>query len=193
MSSSFAGPASIHTGRLGQFTRHWRLAWPRHLQRFRRSAHLTPSKIWVASAAICVFGMSPTLPTGNPVEQWALVETATVPLLKSRAALRVELANQEPEVRGLAKDDPVCRLLMTMPGIGAVLALTFKSAVDDPGRFRSSKHVDPWVGPTPSRHQSEERDVIGGITKAGDLNLRRALCQAATVMLHRAGRGNSDQ
>lgn len=114
-----------------------------------------------------------------------MLVAATTPMLKCRAALRVELANLEREVRGLAKDDPVCRLLMTMPGIGAVVALTFKSAVDNPSRFSSSKRVGPWVGLTPSRHQSGERDVIGGITKAGDVNLRRALCQAATVMLHR--------
>ena len=72
-----------------------------------------------------------------------------------------------------------------MPGIGAVVALTYRSAVDDPARFTSSKKVGPWVGLTPSRNQSGERDVSGGITKAGDVNLRRALCQAATVMMHR--------
>ena len=52
----------------------------------------------------------------------------------------------------------------------------------------SSKNLGPWVGPTPSRNQSGERDVSGGMTKAGDVNLRRALCQAATVMMNR-GRG----
>lgn len=72
-----------------------------------------------------------------------------------------------------------------MPGIGAVVALTYRSAVDDRGRFTSSKKVGAWVGLTPSRNQSSERDVSGGITKAGDVNLRRALCQAATVMMHR--------
>jgi transposase len=74
---------------------------------------------------------------------------------------------------------------MSMPGVGAVVALTYRSAVDDPSRFTSSKKVGPWVGMTPSRNQSGERDVSGGITKAGDINLRRALCQAATVMMHR--------
>jgi transposase len=73
---------------------------------------------------------------------------------------------------------------MSMPGIGAVVPLTFQSAVDDPARFASSKKVGPWVGLTPSRNQSGERHVSGGITKAGDVNLRRALCQAATVMMH---------
>ncbi len=87
-------------------------------------------------------------------------------------------------VRQLSQEDPVCRRLMSMPGIGAVVALTYRSAVDDPARFTSSKKVGPWVGLTPSRNQSGERDVSGGITKAGDVNLRRALCQAATVMMH---------
>nr|WP_252731556.1 transposase [Lentibacter algarum] len=47
-------------------------------------------------------------------------------------------------------------------------------AVDDPVLFRSSKRIGSWIGLTPSRNQSGERDVSGGITKAGDVNLRRA-------------------
>ncbi len=114
-----------------------------------------------------------------------MLETATAPMLRARACLRQELAGLEKQVRQLAQDDPVCRRLMSMPGIGAVVALTYRSAVDDPARFTSSKKVGPWVGLTPSRNQSGERDVSGGITKAGDVNLRRALCQAATVMMNR--------
>ncbi len=120
------------------------------------------------------------LACGNP-----MLEAATAPMLRARASLRSELAGLERRVRQLAQDDPVCRRLMTMPGIGAVVALTFRSAVDDPARFTSSKKVGPWVGLTPSRNQSGERDVSGGITRAGDANLRRALCQAATVMMNR--------
>lgn len=120
------------------------------------------------------------LAAGNP-----MLEAATEPMLRARASLRQELAGLERRVRQLAQEDSVCHRLMTMPGIGAVVALTFRSAVDDPARFTSSKKVGPWVGLTPSRNQSGERDVSGGITKAGDVNLRRALCQAATVMMNR--------
>lgn len=115
----------------------------------------------------------------------SMLETATAPMLRARASLRQELAGLEKQVRQLAQDDPVCHRLMTMPGVGAVVALTFRSAVDDPARFSSSKKVGPWAGLTPSRTQSGERDVSGGITKAGDAKLRRALCQAATVMMNR--------
>ena len=76
---------------------------------------------------------------------------------------------------------------MTMPGVGHVIALTFMSAIDDPERFRRSKDVGPWVGLTPGRDQSGERDIVGGITKAGDAGLRAALYQAATVMLNHGG------
>ena len=115
----------------------------------------------------------------------AMLEAAAEPILSARAALRRELAGLEKLVRNLAVDDPVSRLLMTMPGVGPVVALTFKSAIDDPGRFRRSKDVGPWVGLTPGRNQSGERDIVGQITRAGDAGLRTSLYQAATVMLNR--------
>lgn len=124
------------------------------------------------------------LTDGNP-----MLETATVPILRVRAALRSELEKLEKLIRDYAQSDPVCRLMMTMPGVGAIVALTVKSAIDHPERFRRSKDVGPWVGLTPKREQSGERDIVGQITRAGDAALRTALYQAATVMLHR-GRPN---
>ena len=67
----------------------------------------------------------------------------------------------------------------------AVRRTTVKSAIDDPGSFQSSKDVGPWVGLTPRRDQSGEKDNVGQISKAGDIGLRTALYQAATVMLSR--------
>ena len=116
-----------------------------------------------------------------------MLEAAAEPILRARQVLRRELAGLEKLVRNLAVEDPVSRLLMTMPGVGPVVALTFVSAIDDPGRFRRSKDVGPWVGLTPGRNQSGERDIVGVITKAGDAGLRTALYQAATVMLYRGG------
>jgi len=124
------------------------------------------------------------LTDGNP-----MLEAAVGPILGARTALRNELAKLEKLSRDHARSDPVCRLMMTMPGVGAIVALTVKSAIDDPERFHSSKEVGPWVGLTPRREQSGERDIIGQITRAGDAALRTALYQAATVMFNR-GRSN---
>ena len=115
----------------------------------------------------------------------AMLEAAAEPLLRPRLAMRRELAGLEKLVRDLAREAPVCHLLMTMPSVGHIIALTFTSAIDDPDRFRKSKDVGPWVGLTPGRDQSGERDIVSGITKAGDTGLRTALYQAATMMLNR--------
>ena len=121
------------------------------------------------------------LSVGNP-----MLEAAANPILTARRSLRDELAGLEKLLRAHAKSDPICRLMMTMPGTGAIVALTVRSAIDDPERFHSSKDVGPWAGLTPRRDQSGDRDVVGQITRAGDEALRTALYQAATVMLNRA-------
>jgi len=119
-------------------------------------------------------------------EDNSMLEAAANPIITARRALRQELARLEKLLRDHAKSDPVCRSLMTMPGVGALVALTVKAAIDDPSRFRSSKGVGPWVGLTPRREQSGERDIFGAISRAGDVGLRTALYQAATEMLNRA-------
>lgn len=115
-----------------------------------------------------------------------MLERAAAPILRARTDLRKELAGLEKLLRDLARADPDCRLMMTMPGVGAIVALTVRAAVDDPERFRCSKDIGPWAGLTPRRDQSGDRDVVGQITRAGDDSLRTALYQAATVMLNRA-------
>ncbi len=57
-----------------------------------------------------------------------MLEAAAEPILRARAGLRHELSGLEKMVRNLAKQDRACQLLMTMPGVGAVIALTFTSA-----------------------------------------------------------------
>ena len=77
---------------------------------------------------------------------------------------------------------------MTAPGVGALVAVTFKVTVDDPGRFTSSKAVGAHFGLTPKRYQSGETDVTGGVSKVGDAMVRTALYEAANVLLSRTTR-----
>ena len=53
----------------------------------------------------------------------AMLESAAEPMLRARAALPMELAGLERLARKFANDDPVCRLMMTMPGVGAVVVI----------------------------------------------------------------------
>jgi transposase len=77
---------------------------------------------------------------------------------------------------------------MTVPGVGAVTALAFRTAVDQPERFPSSAAVGAYFGLTPSKYASGETDVTGHITKCGDKAVRALLCEAANVLLTRVSR-----
>ena len=77
---------------------------------------------------------------------------------------------------------------MTVPGVGALVAVTFTSAVDDPARFGRSRAVGAHFGLTPKRYQSGETDVVGAITKVGDGAVRAVLYEAAHTMLTRSCR-----
>ena len=97
----------------------------------------------------------------------------------------------EKRLRDQARADERAQLLMTVPGVGVIVALTFAAAVDDPGRFRSSKTVGAHFGLTPKKYQSGETDVTGRISKIGDAGVRTALYEAAHIILTRPVRGSA--
>ena len=108
--------------------------------------------------------------------------------LSARDAIWREFAKLHREVLAFVKADEACRLLMTAPGVGAVVSLTFRATVDDPSRFAKSKAVGAFFSLTPKRYQSGETDVVGGITRVGDASMRSALHDAANVILFRVTR-----
>jgi transposase len=112
------------------------------------------------------------------------------PILVARDKLSDELARLDRLVRDQARHDPVCRRLMTAPGVGAIVALSYMAAIDDPVRFGKSKAVGPALGLTPSLYQSGETDRPGAITRAGDARARVALFEAAHVMMTRVAAWN---
>jgi transposase len=106
-------------------------------------------------------------------------------MLAARALLINEVAKLHKMLLRIARGDEVIRRLMSVPGVGALTALTFKTAIDDPHRIKRSRDVGPLFGLTPRRYQSGEMDVTGGISKAGDMMVRSALFEAATVFFFR--------
>jgi transposase len=117
-----------------------------------------------------------------------VLETITEAMLRVRALLLEELAGLDARLIAMAKADPVTRLLMTVPGVGVIVALSFRSAIDDPDRFKRTRDVGPWLGLTPRRWQSGQTDVVGRITRAGDARVRTMLFEAAAALLGRARR-----
>jgi transposase len=114
-----------------------------------------------------------------------MLACALNPLLDARTVLYKTYLKLDNAIKRLVKADPVCKLLMSVPGVGPVTALSFKAGVDDPGRFKSSRTVAAHFGLTPRRFQSGESDNPGRISRAGDADVRSALYVAAHSLLTR--------
>jgi transposase len=112
----------------------------------------------------------------------ALVE----PLLVVRRVLREQIAVLHRHLLAIARSDEVCRRLMTTPGVGPVVALTYRATIDVPARFRNSRAVGAVMGLTPCKYQSGESDRTGAISKCGDEMLRVMLYEAAQIVLMRS-------
>lgn len=108
---------------------------------------------------------------------------AVTPLLTVRNEMRKQKAELDRTLGRMARQDPVCKRLMTVPGVGPITSLAFKATIDDPARFRSSKAVAAHLGLTSRIYQSGEIDRSGGISKCGDHLMRYYLYEAANSHL----------
>ena len=107
------------------------------------------------------------------------------PLLVVRRVLREQISILHRRLLAIVRDDDVCRRLMSIPGVGPVVALTYRVTVDVPARFRNSKAVGAVFGLTPSKYQSGEINRTGAISRCGDEMMRTMLYEAAQSMLTR--------
>jgi transposase len=121
----------------------------------------------------------------------ANLEVIATAMLAIRDVLLREFVGFEKRVRTMARQDARARLLMSAPGVGAIVSLTFASAIDDVSRFKSSKQVGPHFGLTPKKYQSGETDITGRISKIGDKGVRTALYEAAHIILTRPVKGSA--
>lgn len=107
------------------------------------------------------------------------------PLLAILETMARELARLTKCVLDAVRVEPICRKLMTVPGVGPLTALIFRATVDQPARFRRSRDIGAHLGLTPRRYQSGETDIQGRISRCGDELTRTALYEAAHTLLTR--------
>jgi transposase len=113
------------------------------------------------------------------------LEAAIAPMLRARHVLFEEFSRLHRIVLDVVRQDEVCRRFTTMPGVGPITALAFKTAVETPERFAKSKTVGAHFGLTPRKYSSGQIDYQGHISKCGDALVRTTLYEAASVMLTR--------
>ena len=113
------------------------------------------------------------------------LEAIILPVLEAWRSVRTRAADLWRQLLAGARRSRSCQLLMTIPGVGAVTATAFTTAIEDPANFKTSRSVGAWLGLTTRRYQSGEVDYDGHISRRGDAHLRGLLYEAATVILTR--------
>jgi transposase len=108
------------------------------------------------------------------------------PLLEILGTMLREFARLTKQVLDIVRDEPICRRLMSAPGVGPLTALAFRATIDQPERFRKSRDVGAHLGLTPRRYQSGETDIQGRVSRCGDELARTALYEAAHSLLVRS-------
>jgi len=114
-----------------------------------------------------------------------------LPLLESWRSIRLHATELGRQLVTGTRQNQACQLLMSIPGIGAITATAFTTAIEDPSNFRHSRSVGAWLGLTTRRYQSGEVDYNGHISGRGDSHLRSLLYEAATVILTRSSAESS--
>jgi transposase len=114
------------------------------------------------------------------------LEACVEPMLEVRRRIHEQFRVLTNMIMGLVRKDDVCRRFMTVPGVGPLTALAFKTGVDDPMRFRKSRDVGVHFGLTPRKYASGEVDYNGGISRSGDAFVRDHLFEAAHCLLVRS-------
>jgi len=117
------------------------------------------------------------------------VRQAVEPLLEQVGELTERIKNYDTEIEKIAAERyPEVQLLTPVWGLGTLSALTYILTIDDPHRFKQSRDVGSFLGLRPGRRESGQMRRELGITKEGDVYLRKLLVQCALVILSRGGR-----
>lgn len=94
----------------------------------------------------------------------------------------------EDDLRSIARSSDLARRLMTIPGVGPIVSLSFIALVDDAERFRKVSNIGAFLGLTPRRYQSGETDYSGRVSKCGDAMMRGLLFEAASCLIRQVRR-----
>jgi transposase len=96
---------------------------------------------------------------------------------------RIDAVTEEIEL--LAHDAESCRQLMTIPGIGPIIASAMVAAIRKGASFAKGRDFAAWLGLVPKQMSTGDRTILGRISKRGNRYLRTLFMQGARVILLR--------
>ncbi len=127
-------------------------------------------------------------------------DSRLTPIMKQQASrclaeyrdLSSRITEANKQLGMLANHNPICQILMSLPGIGVINATALMASIGNGSAFRNPRELSVWLGLTPRQHGSGEKSVSLGITKRGNRYLRRQLIHGARAAVSRSGTRTDD-
>src|SRR5262249_10235210 len=119
------------------------------------------------------------------------IQEVIAPLLETLTSVNDQVKAMDNRLKRMADEDGTARRLMTVPGVGPVIALAFVATVDHVPRFRNAHQLESYLGLVPREWSSSEVQRRGAITKAGSKRMRWLLVQAARAIARTPGRSTT--
>jgi transposase len=104
-------------------------------------------------------------------------------LVAAMTHLEAELGKLDAEIVRRAKANEVARRLMTVPGIGPLIATAIAVLAPPPETFRRARDFAAWLGLVPRQHSTGGKQRLGATTKMGERSLRRLLIIGANSVI----------
>lgn len=113
----------------------------------------------------------------------AAARTSLMALTAMLVQLERQIAALDAEIARRAREDPVARRLMTIPGIGPLIATALATLAPPPEHFAKGRDFAAWLGLTPRQHSTGGKQRLGATTKMGERSLRRLLIIGANSVI----------
>ncbi len=104
-------------------------------------------------------------------------------LIETKTRLDNQIAKLNAEISQRAKENEVARRLMTIPGIGPLIATALVALAPPSETFRRGRDFAAWLGLVPRQHSTGGKQRLGATTKMGERSLRRLLIIGANSVI----------
>ncbi len=118
----------------------------------------------------------------------AAARSAFLVMISCIRALDERIDGFERELARRAKEDQDARRLVTIPGVGPIIATATLALAPPAEAFRCGRDFAAWLGLTPRQRSTGGKERLGSITKAGERTLRRLLIIGASALVRQASR-----
>jgi transposase len=152
-------------------------------------AHMAELGIIAATGMTSIAKLIAILRGGEDERLPVQAQAALLEMAEQIEILTVRVESLDKKIVAAVKADDKARRLTTIPGVGPIIAATFRIAIQDPAAFRTGRDLAAWIGITPRANSSGGKERLGKISKRGNKQLRTLLIVGATSILKQVRRG----